>query len=74
VTDNPKADCLLPLQRGQEKAMLHTLRVSLFVVLLSALSAAAAGAVALMLIGGGVAREALELVADEGCGHTGSVR
>jgi len=41
VTDNPKADCLLPLQRGQEKAMLHTLRVSLFVVLLSALPAAA---------------------------------
>jgi phosphohistidine phosphatase SixA len=41
VTDNPKADCLLPLQRGQEKAMLHALRVSLFVVLLSALPAAA---------------------------------
>jgi phosphohistidine phosphatase SixA len=42
VTDNPKADCLLPRQRGREKAMLHTLRVSLFVVLLSALPAAAA--------------------------------
>jgi phosphohistidine phosphatase SixA len=33
---------LLPRQRGREKAMLHTLRVSLFVVLLSALPAAAA--------------------------------
>jgi phosphohistidine phosphatase SixA len=32
---------LLPLERGQEKAMLHALRVSLFVVLLSALPAVA---------------------------------
>ena len=41
VDGQSKADCLLPLQRGQEKAMLHALRVSLFVVLLSALPAAA---------------------------------